>query len=368
MSSRSETALFPRLAAIKGLIPGILSILLLTGCMFNRETDEDDGWHSLFEEPHRHYQNIGAKYQPDATKMDWFRHGLKLAFGLYPGREHLPPDMALPIKQANHQFKEALTATNRITWFGHASFLINIGNRRILTDPTFARYIGHFPILTKRLNPVAPNWRQLDRLDAVLITHADYDHLDLTSLRMLRQIYPRLQLILPAGTTMMLEDFPKTAIREMNWYDNETVGSISVTFVPAIHGVRRPPHELDSALWGGYLLQSGGRKLYLSGDIGPGTVYRDIASRFAPIDTAVVPIGGYEPQSFNRAFHVPPDGAVDIARQLGAKRVIASHWGTFPLSEDTGKEQKQAFLTASTKAAPRKHVMKVGESRPLWRD
>ena len=214
--------------------------------------------------------------------MDWFRHGLKLAFGLYPGRDHLPPDMALPIEQANRQFRKALTATNQITWFGHASFLINIGNQRILTDPTFARYIGRFPIYTKRFNPVAPNWRLLDRLDAVLITHADYDHLDLTSLRMLRQIYPRLQLFLPAGTTTMLEDFPKTAIREMSWYDKQAIGQISVTFVPAIHGVRRPPHELDSALWGGYMLQSGSQKLYLSGDIGPGTVLQGHRKTLCP--------------------------------------------------------------------------------------
>ena len=61
MSSRSETAVFPPRAAIKRLMLGIVTILLLTGCMFNRETDEDDGWHSLFEEPHRHYQNIGRQ-------------------------------------------------------------------------------------------------------------------------------------------------------------------------------------------------------------------------------------------------------------------------------------------------------------------
>lgn len=318
------------------------------------------------------YRNIGATHQPTATKFDWARHSWKLFLGGYPGREGLPDHHVMDKKAANWQFRQALRQPDSLTWFGHGTFLINIGGKRILTDPTIARRIGLSPAVVGRLVPTLPNWRDpvlgLDRLDAVLITHADYDHLDLTSLKMLRQKFPHMQIIVPEGTARMMRAVKHTPVNEVAWYDWRQLGNVRIDFVPTIHGVRRPPFDLDTALWGGYILSHNGHKLYLSGDIALGNVYQSIARRHGPVDVAIVPIGGYQPQSFNRAFHTTPDGVVHIARKMGARKIIASHWGTYALSKETGRTQKAAFLAAVANHKGRSEgvVFKIGESRRLW--
>ncbi|TLP45551.1 hypothetical protein FDK21_12430 [Cohaesibacter sp. CAU 1516] len=356
----------------------LFSAMALTGCKTLSHGEGALKPRAWVAEPHELdedetlYRNIGATYQPTATKFDWARHSLKLFFGGYPGKDGLPDHHVMDEETANQQFRQALLQPDSLTWFGHGTFLINIGGKRILTDPTIARRIGLSPAAIGRLVPTLPNWRDpilgLDRLDAVLITHADYDHLDLTSLKMLRQKFPRMQIIVPEGTARMMRAIKHTPINEVAWYDRRQLGAVGIDFVPAIHGVRRPPFDLDTALWGGYVLSHNGRKLYLSGDIALGSVYESIARRYGPVDVAIVPVGGYQPQHFNRAFHTTPGGVIGIARKMGARKIIASHWGTYALSEETGRTQKAAFQAAmaSQKGRSEGVIFKIGESRPLW--
>lgn len=358
---RSETV--PFLRGFFRLVPLLLAFLLSACETIHIDHDDDDDDHD-----EAIYRNIGAKHQPTATKGDWARHGLRLFFGLYPGAEALPDGHILPKERASRDFRQALKQNNSLTWFGHGTFLLNVGGKKILTDPTLARRIGRSPLTMGRMVPSQPDWRTIDRIDAVLITHADYDHLDMTSIRMLRQLHPKMKLFVPEGVERMLEGLAKTDVTELSWGEQVRFGRLDIRFVPAVHGTRRIPYELDSSLWGGYIVGVGGRKIYLSGDIAEGTVYRDIARKYGPVTTAIVPVGGYAPQSFNRAFHATPEGTVKIAKIMGAREIIASHWGTFALSRDSAIEQKRAFLEAVKTQAPntKADILRVGQSRNLW--
>lgn len=314
------------------------------------------------------YSNKGARYQPQATWRDWVKHGTKLALSLYPGREQLPIDMTLSSQEAQKQLHEAYQRDHSITWFGHSTFLLRTGGVAILTDPTIARSIGSPPIKVPRLVPARPDWREIRKLDAIIISHADYDHLNLTSLRMLHQRHPHVMIIIPEGTARYLPYFPGATIREMTWGETIRLGTAKLTFVPAIHGTRRPPYRLNSALWGGYMMAQKGRTLYFSGDMAEGSIYRNIAQKHGPVGLALIPIGGHKPQWFNRAFHATPARSLAIAKLMGARKVVAMHWGTFPLSEDSGRMQKNEILQAVRKMpnAPDVVLMKIGETRSLW--
>ena len=345
-----------------------LLLLCLAGCHTLREECNTP---NLSQQAHRHafrYHNIGAKYQPSATRKDWLKHGLKLCFARYPGREGLPEDMALNPDEADRQFRKIQTRPTSLTWFGHNTFLIRLGGKAILTDPVLDRRIGPDPLSIPRLVPAMPDWRMIERLDAILITHGDYDHLDTGSLAMLVRTFPHVSIYVPEGTKHYLKRVSRARIIEMKWYDETQLGAVDLAFVPAIHGTRRPPYKINSAHWGGFILSMGRKKLYLTGDIAQGTVYRQIARRYGPIHTVITPIGGYAPQWFNRAFHALPHQNVAIARLMNAREVIAAHWGTFALSEDSGKMQKRAFLQERKKMAhgPKRTVMQIGQSRTLW--
>ncbi len=371
------------LQPFKLLILQILIIFPLSGCMVLRKDAEfavsdvnGSIEHSLQERKGRSkqhrtreiYCNEGERYQPQATWLDWTKHGANLALSLYPGRDQLPSDMALPRSTAQEQLRAAYRHDDSITWFGHSTFLLRTGGKAILTDPVLAKHIGRPPIKVARLIPARPDWRSIQKLDAIIISHADYDHLSLTSLRMLHQHHPNLTLIVPVGTARYLPPLPGAKIREVHWHETVKLGAVQLSFVPAIHGTRRPPYRLNSALWGGYILASKGKKLYFSGDIAEGKTYKKTAKRYGPVDLAIVPIGGHDPQWFNRAYHATPAKSLAIAKTMGARKAIAMHWGTFPLSRESGKMQKREFLQAGEQLpnAPETILFKIGETRPLW--
>lgn len=312
------------------------------------------------------YTNAGQTYEPTATAADWARHLLAMSMRRYPGAEALPPDHVVPVREAERSFHAARSASVALTWLGHSTFLIRIGGRAILTDPVLFDHIGAGPSRLRRLVPVLPDPALIDRLDAVIVSHADLDHFDIPSLRALAARFPEALLCVPAGTRRLAAASGFRRIVELPWYESTRIGGVKITAVPAIHGVRRPATAKDTMHWGGYVLAGAGRRVYFSGDTGDGDIFADIRRRIGPVDYALVPAGAWAPREFQKAFHVDPHEALAIAGTLGARQAIATHWGTFPLSPEPGTDQKARFLAAGTRTT-RAIVMRIGETRILDR-
>ena len=198
------------------------------------------------------------------------------------------------------------------------------------------------------------------------MSHADLDHLDVPSLRFLATRFPEALLYVPEGTRRLAAASGFRRIVELPWYESTRVGGLRITAVPAIHGVRRPAFATDSMHWGGYVVEGAGRRIYFSGDTGAGDIFADIRRRMGRVDYALVPAGAWAPREFQAPFHVDPEEALGIARTLGARQAIATHWGTLPLSSEPGTEQKARFLAAGTPKT-RAVVMRIGETRLLHR-
>ena len=238
---------------------------------------------------------------------------------------------------------ESLTVTH----IGHASLLLQAGNYNILVDPVWSKRASPFRWFgPRRHNAPSVQMDDLPPIDAVLITHNHYDHLDLPTLRELSKRHnPRV--LTPLGNDTLL----RKAIKGVQvvagdwWSRHEVLPHLEVTIVPAYHWSSRFGRDTRMALWGGFVLRVGSATVYCAGDTAhaDAAIFRDIASRFPQIDLALLPIGAYEPRWFMQAQHADPNEALDIAGCLRARAALGIHWGTFQLTDEPWEEPALRF-------------------------
>jgi N-acyl-phosphatidylethanolamine-hydrolysing phospholipase D len=221
----------------------------------------------------------------------------------------------------------------RITWLGHASFLLSGCGAHLLIDPVFAGYCGPLQLLGfKRKVPPPCALEALPPITAVLLTHTHYDHCDLPTLRGLGTQVP---LIVPAGHAAWFAKLGFVGARDVAWWGSVDVApGVSVTATPAQHFTARGLWDRNRGHWCGWCVAGDGRKLWHSGDSGYCPAFREIGARLGPIDFGMISIGAYEPRWFMRAVHMNPGEAVKVFQETACRKATAMHWGTFQLSDE----------------------------------
>ena len=272
--------------------------------------------------------------------MRWRREGQR---AVWPQRVAVTP--ALP---------PARSAAPRITMIGHASLLIQIAGVNLLTDPVWSdrasplRFAG-----PKRVTAPGIAFEDLPPIDAVLISHNHYDHLDLHSLRRLHARHRPL-MVMPLGTDAPIRKALRDArLAVGDWHDRIALeGGVCVTLTPANHWSARGVRDRRMALWSGFWIDSPQGRVWFAGDTGygDGAVFRDLRRRYGAPDIALIPIGAYEPRWFMSAQHVAPDEAVQIFTDVGAGQALGFHWGTFQLT-DEARDAPPQHLKAALAAA-----------------
>jgi len=214
-----------------------------------------------------------------------------------------------------------------ICWLGHASFLIQLGGKRLLVDPV----LGNIPFY-KRHTPSPYSADMLGRIDHLLLTHTHYDHFDTASLK---QLLPRSShACIPLKMGKLLRKIDTTVpYTELDWYRTYTDEGMKITFVPAKHWGRRGVFDKNRVLWGGFVIAYGGTTLYIAGDSAPGDHFEAIGEAF-DIDMALLPIGAYSPRVIMKHNHMTPQEAYDAFKALRAKVMVPMHYGTFKLSDE----------------------------------
>ncbi|HZZ57380.1 MAG TPA: MBL fold metallo-hydrolase [Opitutaceae bacterium] len=256
------------------------------------------------------------------------------------------PHVALPIPPAPPSPSIA------VTWIGHSTFLVQSAAGNWLTDPFFSERAGPGGrIGPKRAVPAALAPRDLTALAGVLLSHDHYDHCDPASLRAIADRFSGKAPLLyaPLGYASLSGGLP---LRELDWWESVSAAeTVAVQLVPARHWCRRTLGGDNVRLWGGFVLRLPGTTLYFAGDTAfDETLFRDIARRCGPIDTAFLPIGAYEPRWFMRDAHMNPAEAVAAHRLLGARRSIAMHWGTIQLTDEAYDDPPRALAQACAEA------------------
>ena len=219
-----------------------------------------------------------------------------------------------------------------VTFIGHASFLLRLDGVTILTDPVFSERCS--PVSwagPRRVRAPGLALAALPRIDLVLLSHNHYDHMDLPTLRQLhRRDAP--PIITTLGNTRTLRG--TGAVQELDWWQSTRLGALEITATPARHFARRGLRDLGRSLWAGFMLRGPSGALLFCGDSGTGPHWRAIHDRLGPPGLALVPIGAYEPRWMMAPVHMNPEEAVQAHIDLGAKRSIGMHFGTFQLTDE----------------------------------
>ncbi|WP_078988249.1 MBL fold metallo-hydrolase [Streptomyces sp. WM6372] len=253
------------------------------------------------------------------------------------------------------------------TWAGHASWVLRIGGLTVLTDPVWSRRILGTPA---RMTPVGVCWEELPPVDAVVISHNHYDHLDAPTLKRLPRHTP---LFVPAGLAGWCRRRGFGRVTELDWWECAELGGVRFDFVPAHHWSKRSLLDTCRTLWGGWVLsdvRAAGtpRKVYFAGDTGYGHWFGEIGRRHPGIDLALLPIGAYAPRWWLRDVHADPEEAVQACRDVGARRMAPMHWGTFVLSAEPVTEPLERVRAAWARAGLSREDLwdlPIGGSRAL---
>jgi L-ascorbate metabolism protein UlaG (beta-lactamase superfamily) len=215
-----------------------------------------------------------------------------------------------------------------LTWIGHASFLVQLAGLNALIDPNFANWL----FLLKRLKRPGLRLRDLPPIDLVLLTHAHFDHFHKPTLRKLPS--PKVA-VMPWGCGSLARRLGFERVIELRWWESFSHGDWRVTLVPAHHWGARTIADTRRG-WGGFVLESRGRRIYHGGDSAYFKGFVEIGERMHP-EIAMLPIGAYYPDSF-RKVHMGPDEALQAFQDLGAKTLVPMHYGSFKLSFEDMEE------------------------------
>ncbi len=210
-------------------------------------------------------------------------------------------------------------------WIGHATWALRLGGKLVVTDPIWSGSIGG---AVRRLVAPGVPLAAMPPADVVLVSHDHRDHMDLPTLRRLPDaaLY-----VVPIGNAARLG---KPNVVELDWWDSHVIGDLTVTLVPARHWSMRMPWNRNATLWGGYVIRGPEGTAYHSGDTAWGEHFAEIRARVGAIDWAMLPIGGYAPRWFMAPQHIDPIEAAQAWEALGARHLLAMHWGTFKLTDE----------------------------------
>jgi L-ascorbate metabolism protein UlaG (beta-lactamase superfamily) len=226
----------------------------------------------------------------------------------------------------------------RISYVGHASFLIQTAGLNILLDPVWSKRASPFRFIgPERVNAPGIDFADLPPIDIVLVSHGHYDHLDVATLsRLAAADHPRV--ITPLGNDVIMRNHdPAIAAEGYDWEQSVDLGGgVSATLVPTRHWTARNLSDRNMALWASFIIDTPGGRIYFVADsgYGDGRHFRNARQRHGAPRLAILPIGAYEPRWFMREMHMNPAEAVQAFVECGAELALGHHFGTFQLTDE----------------------------------
>jgi L-ascorbate metabolism protein UlaG (beta-lactamase superfamily) len=226
----------------------------------------------------------------------------------------------------------------RISFVGHASLLLQTAGLNLLLDPVWSERVSPVSFAgPRRVNDPGIAFEALPPINAVLVSHSHYDHLDLPTLSRLAAAH-RPRVVTPLGNHAIMQGHdPAIAAEAYDWGDRVTLpGGASVTLVPVQHWSARGLTDRNKALWAGFVIETPAGRIFHVADsgYGGGHHFRGAKDQHGPFRLAILPIGAYEPRWFMRDQHMNPAEAVQAFRDCGAELALAHHHGTFQLTDE----------------------------------
>jgi len=302
-----------------------------------------------------------------------FRNTYHVSTGLKPGvdrptmREFLCPDelrvpsTPLPlVDPLAHWAKRPLSGL-RVTWLGHSALLIEIDGVRVLTDPVWSDRASPLPFAgPRRFHPPPAALAALPPLDAVILSHDHYDHLDRPTVRTLAKTRATMPFITSLGVGERLERWgiPPKRITELDWWETVDVKGVTITAAPAQHFSGRGIRDRNTTLWSSFHLRGPRHSFFYGADTGLTPEYSEIAQRLGPFDLVALEIGAYHPSWGD--IHMGPVNALSAYKLLGSGAFLPIHWGTFNLAIHPWSEPAETVYRHGTSAGVPLIMPKLG--------
>lgn len=233
-----------------------------------------------------------------------------------------------------------------VIWFGHSSFLLKTSTANILVDPSFSGFAGPFKGAIKAFKGSnVYDESDMPEIDALVISHDHYDHLDYVTVNRLREKIKKVIVPIGVGSHFRYWGFPPEIITEVNWNDSIQIDAHLTIFATPAHHRSNRTLETRKTLWASYVFRADGYKIFFSGDTGYSQHFSDIGKRYGPFDLAMMECGQYNlkwPQS-----HMFPAQTARAAKDVGAAMTIPIHWGKYAESEHAWNEPVNLFTRAA---------------------
>lgn len=248
---------------------------------------------------------------------------------LFGGQQRRPP-RPLPALDPRDGWGRSIGNGLRATWLGHSTVLLELDGKRVLTDPVWSDRISPFGVAApRRFQPVPIPVTALPPLDAIVISHDHFDHLDRGTIAALAD--RPTPFVVPLGLGMYLEAWgiPPARVIELDWWESTELAGLRLTATPSQHFSGRVGNR-NKTLWASFVIETERRRVFFSGDTALTPEFDEVRAKFAPFDLVMLEVGGFHP-SWDH-IHLGPDNALEALRMLGGGPFMPVHWGTFNLA------------------------------------
>jgi len=260
----------------------------------------------------------------------------------FGGTTRTPP-AALPVEDPRGRWARPVETGLRMTWLGHSTVLLEVGGRRVLTDPVFGERASPLSFAgPRRFHPTPARLDELPPLDAVLLSHDHYDHLCKQTIAALARSPVPIVTSLGVGAHLEALGVAPQRVVELDWGESQEVGGVRFSAAPAQHFSGRGLHDRNATLWSSWVLEAGKHRVFFSGDTGLTEELKGIAAKHGPFDLVMLEVGAWHPAWGD--IHLGPRNALTAAQWLGGGTLFPVHWGTFNLALHAWDEPAETLL------------------------
>ena len=354
-----------KIIRVSYIILSLITLLIITGVLFINLSPQFGGLASkqqqeLFSKS-KHYKD-GKFLNNGGVKIEMsLKDSFKAMWILFKSNSKAEPNKNIAVQKVDSISIANYNSKTRFIWFGHSTFLLQTKGKNLLIDPMFGDVPAPNPLLgNKRFSNELPiEIEKLPSIDAVLITHDHYDHLDYESIQKLKDKVKLFFTPLGIGIHLLKWGVEKERIIELDWWQEIKFDDLTIRCTPAQHFSGRGISDREKTLWCSWIIESDDENLFFSGDSGYASHFKEIGEQYGPFDFAFMECGQYN--NLWPLVHMLPEETAQAGLDIKAKKMMPIHWGAFKLASHSWTEPVERISKKAKELNVDLVIPKIGE-------